>query len=225
MAFEVFSEPSLVLLVLLGTAFGITVGAIPGLTGAMLISLSLPLTFGMDGQSALALLVAMYVGSVSGGLITATLLRMPGTPASIITTLDGYPMAQSGRAGRGPGIGDRRIVHRWGSVVDRARASGEANRGAVDRARTVGIFSTGAHVACAGSRRERQLAAPRRALLPVGNPLRLTWHRARERRTAPHIWLQRDGRRLQAAARSHRPVRSEPRLCNASEERFGARYG
>lgn len=105
MAFEVFSEPGLVLLVLLGTAFGITVGAIPGLTGAMLISLSLPLTFGMDGQSALALLVAMYVGSVSGGLITATLLRMPGTPASIITTLDGYPMAQSGRAGRALGLG------------------------------------------------------------------------------------------------------------------------
>jgi len=105
MILEVLSSPSLVFLVLLGTALGITVGAIPGLTGAMLISLSLPLTFGMDGQSALAFLVAMYVGSVSGGLITATLLRMPGTPASIITTLDGYPMAQSGRAGRALGLG------------------------------------------------------------------------------------------------------------------------
>ena len=105
MILEVLSSPSLVFLVLLGTALGITVGAIPGLTGAMLISLSLPLTFGMDGQSALAFLVAMYVGSVSGGLITATLLRMPGTPASIITTLDGYPMAQSGKAGRALGLG------------------------------------------------------------------------------------------------------------------------
>ena len=105
MILEVLSSPGLVFLVLLGTALGITVGAIPGLTGAMLISLSLPLTFGMDGQSALAFLVAMYVGSVSGGLITATLLRMPGTPASIITTLDGYPMAQSGRAGRALGLG------------------------------------------------------------------------------------------------------------------------
>ena len=105
MIFEVLSQPSLVALILLGTALGIAVGAIPGLTGAMLISLSLPLTFSMDGQSALAFLVAMYVGSVSGGLITATLLRMPGTPASIITTLDGYPMAQSGRAGRALGLG------------------------------------------------------------------------------------------------------------------------
>ena len=105
MILEVLSSPSLIALVLLGTGLGIAVGAIPGLTGAMLISLSLPLTFGMDGQSALAFLVSMYVGSVSGGLITATLLRMPGTPASIITTLDGYPMAQSGRAGRALGLG------------------------------------------------------------------------------------------------------------------------
>ena len=105
MILEVLSSPGLITLVLLGTGLGIAVGAIPGLTGAMLISLSLPLTFGMDGQSALAFLVSMYVGSVSGGLITATLLRMPGTPASIITTLDGYPMAQSGRAGRALGLG------------------------------------------------------------------------------------------------------------------------
>ena len=105
MVFEALSHPSLLALVVLGTALGIAVGAVPGLTGAMLISLSLPLTFGMDGQSALTLLVAMYVGSVSGGLITATLLRMPGTPASIITTLDGYPMAQSGRAGRALALG------------------------------------------------------------------------------------------------------------------------
>jgi len=105
MILEVLSSPVLIALVLLGTGLGIAVGAIPGLTGAMLISLSLPLTFGMDGQSALAFLVSMYVGSVSGGLITATLLRMPGTPASIITTLDGYPMAQSGKAGRALGLG------------------------------------------------------------------------------------------------------------------------
>lgn len=105
MIFEALSAPNLIFLVLLGTSLGIAVGAIPGLTGAMLISLSLPLTFGMDGQSALALLVSMYVGSVSGGLITATLLRMPGTPASIITTLDGFPMAQSGKAGRALGLG------------------------------------------------------------------------------------------------------------------------
>ena len=63
-------------LVVLGTLLGITVGAVPGLTGAMLISLSLPLTFSMEGTSAMLLLVSMYVGAVSGGLISATLLTV-----------------------------------------------------------------------------------------------------------------------------------------------------
>ena len=66
----------------IGTMLGILVGAIPGLTGAMLIALSLPLTYSMNPSEAMVLLVSMYVGSISGGLITATLLRMPGTPAS-----------------------------------------------------------------------------------------------------------------------------------------------
>ena len=92
-------------LMLLGTSAGIAVGAIPGLTGAMLIALSLPLTFNMDAVSAMVLLVSMYVGSISGGLITATLLKMPGTPASMMTTLDGYPMAQGGQPGRALGLG------------------------------------------------------------------------------------------------------------------------
>jgi len=93
------------LLMALGTSLGIIVGAVPGLTGAMLIALTLPLTYSMDGGNALILLVSMYVGAVSGGLITATLLRMPGTPASIMTTLDGYPMAKGGQPGRALGLG------------------------------------------------------------------------------------------------------------------------
>ncbi len=87
-------------LVFIGVALGIVVGAVPGLTGSMLIALTLPLTFYMSSLNAMDLLVAMYVGSISGGLITAILLRIPGTPASIVTTFDGYPMAQKGLAGR-----------------------------------------------------------------------------------------------------------------------------
>lgn len=101
---HVFSVQGL-LLMMAGTVLGITVGAIPGLTGAMLIALTLPLTFTMQAKSAFILLIGMYVGAVSGGLITATLLRMPGTPASIMTTLDGYPMAKAGRPGRALGLG------------------------------------------------------------------------------------------------------------------------
>lgn len=98
-------SPQGLLLVVLGTVLGITMGAIPGLTGAMLIALTLPLTFNMDPINAFILLISMYVGAISGGLITATLLRMPGTPASIMTTLDGYPMAKSGRPDRALGLG------------------------------------------------------------------------------------------------------------------------
>ncbi|MDB4614346.1 tripartite tricarboxylate transporter permease, partial [bacterium] len=100
------AHPGPFLLMMLGTALGIIVGAMPGLTGAMLITLSLPLTFSMSNPAdAMVLLVSMYVGSISGGLITATVLRMPGTPASIMTTLDGYPMAQAGNPGRALGLG------------------------------------------------------------------------------------------------------------------------
>ncbi|QDT44499.1 Tripartite tricarboxylate transporter TctA family protein [Gimesia alba] len=99
------STPLSLTLIFVGTSLGIFVGAIPGLTGAMLIALTLPLTFTLDPQLAMTLLVSMYVGSISGGLITGTLLRMPGTPASVMTTLDGYPMSQQGQPGRALGLG------------------------------------------------------------------------------------------------------------------------
>ena len=58
------TSPSALAWMMVGTALGIVVGAIPGLTGAMLIALTLPLTFSMSDGNALVLLVSMYVGSV-----------------------------------------------------------------------------------------------------------------------------------------------------------------
>lgn len=101
---QLFS-PAGIFVVLLGTTLGIFVGAVPGLTGTMLIALVLPLTYGADPLLSMGFLISIYVGAVSGGMITATLLRMPGTPASIITTLDGFPMAKKGRPGRALGLG------------------------------------------------------------------------------------------------------------------------
>lgn len=98
-------EPVTLMYILAGVILGVVVGAIPGLTGSMLISLSLPFTFGMDAVNAIAMLVAMYVGGVSGSLITAVLMRMPGTASSIMTTFDGYPMTLQGKAGRALGLG------------------------------------------------------------------------------------------------------------------------
>lgn len=102
--FHLFT-PTGIGLVLLGTTMGIFVGAIPGLTGTMLIALTLPLTYGADPQYAMTLLISIYVGAVSGGMVTATLLRMPGTPASIVTTLDGYPLAKKGHPERALALG------------------------------------------------------------------------------------------------------------------------
>ena len=104
-AFVRLAAPAPLLLIVLGVSLGIVVGAIPGLTGSMLIVLALPLTLHMSSVLAMDLLIGMYVGAISGGLITATLLRIPGTPSSIVTTFDGYPMARAGKPGRAIGIG------------------------------------------------------------------------------------------------------------------------
>jgi putative tricarboxylic transport membrane protein len=104
-AFVQLMQPWPLTLLLLGVILGIVGGALPGITGAMMIALCLPLTFNMESTLAITLLLGMYVGAISGGLITATLMRMPGTPAAVMTTLDGYPMARDGQPGRALGLG------------------------------------------------------------------------------------------------------------------------
>jgi len=92
-------------LLLLGTFLGIVVGALPGLTGGALLALSLPFTYRMTSVDGVILMTSMYVGGISGGLITATLMRIPGEPSAVVTTLDGFPMARGGRPGRALGLG------------------------------------------------------------------------------------------------------------------------
>jgi putative tricarboxylic transport membrane protein len=98
-------QPVPFLVLSVGLVLGIIVGALPGLTGGMLMALALPFTYYMASTHAVILLIAMFVGGVSGGLITATLMRIPGEPASIMTTLDGYPLARRGFPGRAVGLG------------------------------------------------------------------------------------------------------------------------
>lgn len=93
------------ILIFLGVGVGIVFGAIPGLTATMAVALFLPLTFGMHPVDGMALLIGLYIGGVSGGLISAILINIPGTPSSIATTFDGYPMAEKGEAGKALGAG------------------------------------------------------------------------------------------------------------------------
>lgn len=91
--------------ILIGTFSGIVIGALPGLNGAMLVALTLPLTYGWNPIYAIALLVGQYVGSISGGLVSATLLNIPGSPSSMMTTLDAAPMARKGNPARALQLG------------------------------------------------------------------------------------------------------------------------
>lgn len=92
-------------LILMGVIIGIIFGAIPGLSATMAVVLFLPMTFGMQPMNGISLLVGLYLGAISGGLISAILLKIPGTPSSIATVFDGGPMADKGEAGKALGVG------------------------------------------------------------------------------------------------------------------------
>ena len=100
-----FLTPLFVLLTIGGTLVGIIFGAIPGMTATMAVAVCLPITYSLGLENGLALLLGLYVGGISGGLVPAILLGIPGTPSSITTTLDGYPMAQQGHAEKALKIG------------------------------------------------------------------------------------------------------------------------
>ena len=87
-------------LVVLGTVFGVIIGALPGLTSTMGVALLVPVTFGMAPAEGLAVLGAIYCSSTYSGSISAILLNIPGTPSNCCTLLDGYPMTRSGQASR-----------------------------------------------------------------------------------------------------------------------------
>lgn len=88
-----------------GVLVGIVFGAIPGMTATMAIAVFLPLTYAYDLTTSLFLLLGMYVGGISGGLIPAVLINIPGTPSSITTCFDGFPMTQRGEGERALKIG------------------------------------------------------------------------------------------------------------------------
>ncbi|MBU2957732.1 tripartite tricarboxylate transporter permease [Paracoccus sp. 1_MG-2023] len=79
---------------------GVIVGAIPGMTGTMAVTLALPFTFYMDPVPSILLLVALYKGSTYGGSVSAILIKTPGTASAACTALDGYPLARQGKAGK-----------------------------------------------------------------------------------------------------------------------------
>lgn len=98
-----------------GTLVGVIGGSVPGVTITMTVIVILPFTYGLDPLAGLAAMTGVYVGGSTGGLITCCLLGIPGSPASIATTFDGFPMARNGEPGRAIWLGVWSSV--WGGLI------------------------------------------------------------------------------------------------------------
>ena len=103
--FATVFTPMGILLMFVGVAVGIVFGALPGLSATMAIALFLPVTYAMGSSDAMTLLMALFIGGISGGLISAILLHIPGTPSSVATCFDGHPMVKKGQAAKALGVG------------------------------------------------------------------------------------------------------------------------
>ena len=89
---------------LIGVSFGMLVGVLPGLGPAAVTALLLTLTYSLPASSAIIMLSGIYYGAMYGGTITSVLINTPGENSSVITCLDGYPLAKQGRAGVALGV-------------------------------------------------------------------------------------------------------------------------
>jgi putative tricarboxylic transport membrane protein len=92
------AHPKVILLIFGGVTSGLFVGAMPGLTATMALAVLLPFTFTMTPMNGLVSLGAVYMGAIYGGSFAAILVNTPGTPSSIATAFEGYPLAKQGRA-------------------------------------------------------------------------------------------------------------------------------
>ena len=92
-------------MLIVGNLVGLVLGAIPGLSGGLAITILLPVTFTMNSNVAIAMLISIWVGSCSGGFIGSILLGIPGTPSSLSTCYDGYAMTKKGEVTRALSIG------------------------------------------------------------------------------------------------------------------------
>src|SRR5260221_5996155 len=99
MGFHVAANPYNVLFCLLGALVGTVVGVLPGIGTVATIAMLLPITFGLPPVGALIMLAGIYYGAQYGGSTTSILVNIPGEATSVITCLDGHPMARQGPAG------------------------------------------------------------------------------------------------------------------------------
>lgn len=96
--------PTVMLLAVAGALLGVVIGALPGLSGTMALAIMVTLTYPLSPAEAFALLLPTYAAATFGGSIGAILLNIPGTGAAVMTTFDGTPLRQQGKAGFAIGV-------------------------------------------------------------------------------------------------------------------------
>lgn len=101
---NIVTDPMNIAMLLVAIIIGYIGGTIPGVSGTMLVVIMLPITYALEPMAAFILLTSIYAITAFSGAISAILLRTPGTPEAVVTTFDGYPMAQQGNSGRALGI-------------------------------------------------------------------------------------------------------------------------
>src|SRR5512136_2604361 len=99
LGFSVAVTPFNLLLALVGVFLGTIIGVLPGIGPMTGVALLIPLTFGMQPTGAIILMAGIYYGAMYGGSTTSILVNTPGESSSVVTCLDGYQMAKTGRAG------------------------------------------------------------------------------------------------------------------------------
>ena len=99
-AAQIALSPPVIVAVLFGVVLGVTVGAVPGISGDMAMALLLPFVFTMDTAPAIGMLMGVYKGSLFGGSVSAIMFGVPGTPGAAATILDGFPAKKAGMPNR-----------------------------------------------------------------------------------------------------------------------------
>ena len=97
---ETAFTPFNILMVMLGCFTGTFIGMLPGLGPATAVALMIPMTYSLDPSAALILMAGVYYGAAFGGSTSSILINTPGCASSVVTTFDGFPMAQQGMAGK-----------------------------------------------------------------------------------------------------------------------------
>ena len=102
--FYFVAQWEVLLIIVLGVMYGIFTGAIPGISASIAVALLVPFTYTMNPGFAMILLTTAYLSSSYGGSITGILVNTPGTPGSVVTTFDGYPLTRQGKPGLALGM-------------------------------------------------------------------------------------------------------------------------